>query len=411
MITVIVEKRQNWFCISENNRSLLKAYRDGGGYKAWIESGFVWTMKNKIKHMTRQKRTPSSPLTLMYAMYNEVLPSIHRELAYWKKKAEQIPDVELRKQALASIQTKQFHCEGGGVYALLAPVERRNEVYAFIVAYQTISDYLDNLCDRSVSLDEQNFRQLHQAMIDALSNNTELKESSAYYQFQEHREDGGYLGDLVQTCRERLARLPGVEHVRQHMQFLSRIYCDLQVYKHIHHDRREEALLQWFDSFASQYPQISWYEFAAATGSTLGIFYFASLSAGCDRIEGIENVLHSYFPYVQGVHILLDYFIDQMEDEQGGDLNFCTYYATPQERDERIAHFYRQAKQKMSSLPHPHFHRMIIDGLYGIYLSDPKVNESTTIKKSAKRLLRQSSMTAKFFHLNSYLIHRFGRKV
>ena len=39
----------------------------------------------------------------------------------------------------------------------------------FIVAYQTISDYLDNLCDRSSSLDPQDFAALHESMGDALS--------------------------------------------------------------------------------------------------------------------------------------------------------------------------------------------------------------------------------------------------
>lgn len=59
---------------------------------------------------------------------------------------------ELHSQAIASIEHKTFHCEGGGILALLAN-EHREECIRFIVAYQTISDYLDNLCDRSTSLD------------------------------------------------------------------------------------------------------------------------------------------------------------------------------------------------------------------------------------------------------------------
>lgn len=60
---------------------------------------------------------------------------------------------ELHNQAIASIEHKTFHCEGGGILALLAN-EHREDCIRFIVAYQTISDYLDNLCDRSTSLDQ-----------------------------------------------------------------------------------------------------------------------------------------------------------------------------------------------------------------------------------------------------------------
>lgn len=43
-----------------------------------------------------------------------------------------------------------------------------NNFVKFIVAFQTISDYLDNLCDRVEVNDEQAFRQLHLAITDAL---------------------------------------------------------------------------------------------------------------------------------------------------------------------------------------------------------------------------------------------------
>src|SRR5690625_806169 len=93
-------------------------------------------------------RVPSSALTLMSAVYLKIFPAVNHELGFWTKRAKQIPDDELRAQALASIAAKRFHCQGGAVYALLAG-ERGWETIRFIVAYQTIRDYLDNLCDRS----------------------------------------------------------------------------------------------------------------------------------------------------------------------------------------------------------------------------------------------------------------------
>ena len=95
-------------------------------------------------------------LTFLWMMTTKIIlrvrPDVRRHLQEWKTRAEKIPDPELRRQALMSIETKDFHCEGGAVYALLAG-DHYDEAIRFIVAYQTISDYLDNLCDRSTSLE------------------------------------------------------------------------------------------------------------------------------------------------------------------------------------------------------------------------------------------------------------------
>ena len=130
---------------------------------------------------------PTQPISLMKKVYREVFPIVHRELAVWKQKAEEIPNEELRKQALASIQSKTFHCEGGSILALLSE-GKMEECIRFIVAYQTISDYLDNLCDRSTSLDPVDFRSLHDSMPDALRPGQPTKN---YYQFREEQDDGG----------------------------------------------------------------------------------------------------------------------------------------------------------------------------------------------------------------------------
>src|SRR5699024_12521302 len=93
---------------------------------------------------------------------------VDRELYFWKKRAEAIPNDELRRQALSSIKSKRFHCQGGAVYALLAGYRWR-EAIRFMVAYQTISDYLDNLCDRGTSLKHADFLLLHQSMLYAVT--------------------------------------------------------------------------------------------------------------------------------------------------------------------------------------------------------------------------------------------------
>ena len=174
-------------------------------------------------------RSPRGPFSLMKRVYKYILPEVRAELGRWRDMAGTIPDPELRKQALDSIAGKQFHCEGGGVYAA-ANLERRHVLIPLIVALQTISDYLDNLCDRSTSLDPNDFRLLHQSMLDAVTPEADTRN---YYALREEQDDGGYLAALVRTCREQVAQLPAYAKVQPFVTELVKLYGDLQVYKHI----------------------------------------------------------------------------------------------------------------------------------------------------------------------------------
>ena len=176
---------------------------------------------------------PLHPLSLMNQVYRTVMPAVHEELGYWKKRAEEIPNQELREQALASIEHKTFHCEGGSILALTALVEK-NTAIKFIVAYQTISDYLDNLCDRSTSLNPEDFAALHDSMIDALSVEASPQ---AYYRFRKDQDDGGYLVELMQSCQNSLKKVPNYETIKPYLHELCRYYCDLQVHKHVRQRR------------------------------------------------------------------------------------------------------------------------------------------------------------------------------
>jgi tetraprenyl-beta-curcumene synthase len=360
-------------------------------------------------HTIAAPHVPEQAFSLMREIYRKILPHVHMLLDSWKQKAIRIPDDELRQQAIASMTTKQFHCEGGGVYGLLAKPDQLLPVLQFIVAYQTISDYLDNLCDRSVSMDEANFRQLHQSMIDAVSGTVS---TNNYYRLQKHQDDGGYLLSLVKTCHEALVQLPNYKLYQDHIRLLCQMYCDLQVYKHIALDRREAALFQWWEKHQKSFPQLKWYEFAAATGSTLGIFYYVALASyGQGTLELSQAVFEAYFPYIQGLHILLDYLIDQEEDRKGGDLNFCFYYPSEEEKLKRIEWISQEARHKAGQLPNAPFHRMMVEGLLGLYLSSQKVREQQDVLKISRRLLSRRKPSTWFFFINAWYIHRKGRKI
>ena len=346
-----------------------------------------------------------NPWQLLYRVYRHVQPVLEREFAAWHHRAQTIPNQELRKQALDSMHTKKFHCQGGSVYAAQV-VPYAETIVPLIVAYQTISDYLDNLCDRSTSLDPQDFRQLHVSMQDALTPGAPLRD---YYLYREDKDDGGYLAALVQTCQRYAAQLPAYARIQSKVVELSTLYSDLQVYKHIAPALRERELLQWWDQHQETYGELYWQEFAAVTGSTIGIFALFCLAtrAGVTE-EEIRVVSEAYFPWLCGLHILLDYLIDLEEDRLGGDLNFVSYYDSEQEATDRMQYFIKQAKASVRRLPNPSFHRMIVDGLIAFYLADRKVNRCQPhIYTIAKQLLKQAKgLPSLLFYVNSLLVRR-----
>lgn len=311
-------------------------------------------------------QVPNRPWTMMFRIYRDVLSTVYQYLHQWQEKASQIPNLELRKQALMSIETKTFHCEGGAIYGLLAK-DFSNELIRFIVAYQTISDYLDNLCDRSTSLNPEDFRALHESIFHALTPGVECVN---YYRFREEQEDGGYLRQLVKTCQNVLQQLPAYQKISSTLHELADYYCNLQVHKHVQVENRVPRLKSWFKSHQDKLPEMSWYEFSACAGSTLGIFCLSAYAVDDCSNDLVQQVKNSYFPWVQGLHILLDYLIDQEEDIIGGDFNFCSCYDNKDEMTKRLIHFVDQADKSISKLPNTNFHQMINRGLLGIYLSD-----------------------------------------
>ena len=281
--------------------------------------------------------------------------------------------------------------------------DRKDEVISFIVAYQTISDYLDNLCDRSTSLDPDDFRALHESMMDALTPGA----MHDYYRLREDSDDGGYLPALVKTCQDFIQGLPSLTVIQPYLFELACYYCDLQVHKHVTQEERVIRLQEWFGKYQSTLPTMTWYEFSACSGSTLGIFCIASYAAATNRMDGlVTRIRDGYFPWVQGLHILLDYFIDQEEDKKGGDLNFCSFYNNEKELFNRFSFFLEQADKSILTLPDAKFHRMVNRGLLGIYLADRKVQEQRHVRHLARKLMRKAGGTGWFFLFNGWLYRR-----
>ena len=118
--------------------------------------------------------------------------------------------------------------------------ERYKEAIRFIVAYQTISDYLDNLCDRSTSLDPEDFAALHEAMIDAFTVDERQRRIITASE-KNMRMEIIYM-ILAATCREVLyGNGQHYDEIKEYLLELMSYYCDLQIHKHVIPERTSSA--------------------------------------------------------------------------------------------------------------------------------------------------------------------------
>ncbi|MEW5786003.1 MAG: tetraprenyl-beta-curcumene synthase family protein [Bacillota bacterium] len=335
-----------------------------------------------------------------------VLPLVSKELRRWQKQLDSCEDWALLRQAILSLRRKRFHVQGGSFFALYQPLQQKN-IVSLIVALQTISDYLDNLCDRGGIYDEAAFRCLHHALLDALHPAT-LKERD-YYRFYTCRNDGGYLKALVEECRAKTAVLPAYAAVQPEVIKLLSLYCDLQVYKHLAPQLRHSRLKRWLrERAATVLPPVYFWEYAAACGSTLAVFalFGAAASPGTGPEEA-RQIVKGYFPWICGLHILLDYWIDQEEDRLGGDYNFTACYRSPELAARRLHFFLQKSLEGISRMPHPEFHRTIIRGLLAVYLSDPKVSKQG-FQATARSLIEAAGPQTNLLYRLCRLLRRFS---
>lgn len=332
--------------------------------------------------------------TILLRYLGAVLPEVERQLDGWRTLARATPDPQLRGQALASLSHKRFHCQGGSVFCA-APGGYRLQLLRFIVAYQTMCDYLDNLCDRAGVTDENAFRLLHQSMLDAVSGVVAL-EPTSYYALYPWHNDGAYLQELVATCQLALHELPYYNLVQPAVERLAGLYTDLQVYKHLEPLQRVDRLEDWFEREWREEPPLHWQEFAAACGSTLPIFALCNAAAG-PTPPSDRALLNAYFPWVAGWHILLDYLIDLEEDRQGGDLNFVSFYGNAAMAEARLRWFYQEATARLPREGTSGVHRLVLHGLPAMYLTDAKVAKQNQ-GPLAQRLLRSGGFLPRALH-------------
>jgi len=325
---------------------------------------------------------PAMPLDITRFLVR-IVPIAAAKLETIREDALRIPDLRLRREAVASAEGKAYHVAGACILATFLPPHAARAYIDVVVPLETIYDYLDNVCDRHPEVSREAYPVLHQAIADALD---PAREPSAYYARGPIGDDGGYLRSLVMQAQNALTRAPHLALLQPLFAEAARFYAELQTYKHLPSGERELACVAWYEEHRARFSTIDWHEFACATGSQFQV-YAPLYAAFAEQPGDIVATYDAYFPYVSALHVLLDSFIDQAEDRAHGELNFAEVYGGPRALRQRVAFMAGEGRGRLARLPDPYRHRFVLDVMTLFYLSHPKIG-AQHLDREARALLR-----------------------
>jgi tetraprenyl-beta-curcumene synthase len=298
-----------------------------------------------------------------------VFPAARSAQRHLLTRAEAIPDPLLRADALASHHDKSSNSEGLAALAILAPSSRRAPLARSLVAYQLMLDYLDGVSERPTPDPLANGLRLHRAFEVALDPDAP---HSDYYAQAPADEDGGYLLELIETCRAPLRELPSYEAARGALLRQARLCCESQALNHalpfIAVDRQLDEWAAQTTAQAGLEPGFEWWELiAAAAASSLCVGALLALAAtpGASEDEA-RRVESAYFPWASGLNALLDSLVDLDEDPE--DASHLRRYSSYEHAAERLTAIASGARERVSALPDGDLHEAILAAMGALYL-------------------------------------------
>jgi tetraprenyl-beta-curcumene synthase len=321
---------------------------------------------------TRVRRTVLATIFLKAAghYWLSVFPRIRHESRRWRERAEEIPDPVLRHLALEAQQIKRGNIEGSAAFAAFAPHPHRAETVRAQVAFQSAYDYVDTLAEQPHKHPIANSRQLHQALLDAISHEARHCD---YYARYSHDEDGGYLEQIVEACRSALVTLPSRASIAVPANRLAERIVAYQSLNLSQPQGGHRYLEQWALKATPPGTGLRWWETAASAGSSLGLFALIAAAAHPSLPPADAGAIEdAYWPWIGALHSLLDSLIDKAQDTAVAQQSLLDYYTNPQEAAARMQILAREALRAAESLPKPQDHTLILAAMASFYLTAPE---------------------------------------
>jgi tetraprenyl-beta-curcumene synthase len=309
-----------------------------------------------------------------------VFPQARRELRRWELRARAIPDPALQQLALDKLRDEGVCAEGVSAFAILAVTDRA-AVVRFCVAFEVMYDLIDGLGEQTVANALANNRQLAHALLAALDPAAPLVD---FYAFHPRRDDGGYLNDLIATCRTVIVTLPGFQLVTVALRRAAQRAGEAQSLNHVGtHVGDMAPLASWAATHWSP-SELNWWETAAAAGAPLSIYVLCALATYGDVTErDVTDAEAAYFPWVAGLLGILESLVDRDEDLAAGTQSYAEHYASSGEVVTRAAAFARRSALSIQSLRQPSRHRVILAGMVATNLSHHGAGDATAHRAGA----------------------------
>jgi tetraprenyl-beta-curcumene synthase len=334
-----------------------------------------------------------------FSYWTSVFPRVCFYIARWRRRARRIPDPVLRQLALDALD-KRGNIEGAAAFAAFAPLARRADVTKATSAFQAAYNLLDMLGEQPSPDPVRDGRRLHEALVyavtprgaapplgseigvldtDSFGADTHAAGQARALDWYEHhpqRHDGGYLDALVEECRDAFAALPSQQLVGFSAQAAAARIVAFQSLNLSTSQGEHTGLEQWARAATPPGTSLQWWEIAAAAGSSLGVHVLIAAAAEAQLDTGeVCALADAYFPWIGGLHSLLDNLIDKHEDEAAGHRSLIEYYG-PKQAAERMRWIGERALEKASELPHSRRHVVILAAMIGNYLATPEAHSA-----------------------------------
>lgn len=320
-----------------------------------------------------------------------------REIGRWRARAATIPDAPMRQSATRSLAAKKSNWVGAGFFCTLAATQNL-DVLRLLVAYQVMWDYLDTETEATSTTGQRDALALHLALADSLR---PAALSSDYYRFHSSSDDGGYLPDLVATCKRICPLLPSYPLIE------TRVAADIGLCsaQAINHDadcaRREASLRKLAASLHPLPSDLSWFERTAAASAFLPHPLLALAAHPDCTGQDVASISAAYFPWMSLAITMLDSYVDCAADIDGGDHSYVSYYRCLESASHRLTEIIKELESHMRALPNGERHAVIASAMVAINLSQSAadappmrlatrqmVRECTTLTKLVVRLTR-----------------------
>lgn len=318
------------------------------------------------------------------------LRAVDHEARTWRTLARVIPDFPIRLNAVSALARKRGHTDGAALFSVI-PQRRDGNLLRLLVAYEIIWDFLDSVNESGAGAGQDNGRQLHLALIEALDPARRICE---HYREHPWRDDGGYLRKLVEICRQSARTLPAYERVRA---MAVREATRAQVLA-INHDldaeARDAGLRRWAEREFPRALGVSWFELSGAASASLTVHVLLALAstATCSRRD-VERARDAYFPWISAATTMLDSYVDQAEDLENGDHSYVAHYASPERAVSRTQELIRRSLEEAGRLPDGERHILIVACMVAMYLTKDSAHTKAMRGSTLSLIASSGSLT------------------